>query len=119
MSDNRIFNLGEALARADQDHELLQAMAELFLEHGPKDLAEIKAALAARDAEAVGRFAHRLKGAVLQLCAPAMLKAATRMEDAGKAGDVAAATGLYGELEDDLSRLVDALRRAMDKGFAA
>jgi hypothetical protein len=32
---------------------------------------------------------------------------------------VAAATGLYGELEDELSRLVDALRRAMDKGFAA
>lgn len=119
MSDNRIFNLGEALAQADQDHELLQAMAELFLEHGPKDLAEIKAALAARDAEAVGRFAHRLKGAVLQFCAPAALKAAMRMEEAGKAGDIAAASALYGELEAELTGLLDALRQVMDKGLAA
>ena len=119
MSDNRIFNLGEALARADQDHKLLQEMAELFLEHGPKDLAGIKTALAARDAEAVGRFAHRLKGAVLQLCAPAMLKAAKRMEEAGKAGDIAAASALYGGLEAELTGLLDALRFEMDKGLAA
>ncbi|MBH0192100.1 MAG: Hpt domain-containing protein [Nitrospira sp.] len=119
MSDNLIFNLGEALARADQDHELLQAMAELFLEHGPKDLAEIKAALAARDAAAAGRSAHRLKGAVLQLCAPAALEAAMRMEEAGKAGDIAAASALYGGLEAELTGLLDALRFEMDKGLAA
>ncbi|MBH0206624.1 MAG: Hpt domain-containing protein [Nitrospira sp.] len=119
MSDNLIFNLGEALARADQDHELLQAMAELFLEHGPKDLAEIKAALAARDAAAAGRSAHRLKGAVLQFCAPAALEAAMRMEEAGKAGDIAAASALYGGLEAELTGLLDALRFEMDKGLAA
>lgn len=118
MSDNRIFNLDEALARADQDHELLQAMAELFLEHGPKDLAEIKAALDVRDVAAVGRFAHRLKGAVLQLCAPAMLEAAKRMEEAGKAGDIAAAAALYGGLEGELTGLLDALRFEMNKGLA-
>lgn len=119
MSDEQIFNLNEALARADHDYELLQAMAELFLEHSPKDLAEIKTALAVRDAEAVGRFAHRLKGAVLQLCAPAMLEAAKRMEDAGKAGDIAAAAALYGGLEAELTVLLDALRFEMDKGLAA
>lgn len=119
MSDTRIFNLNEALARADQDIELFQTMAELFLEHGPKDMAEIKTALDARDAVAAGRSAHRLKGAVLQFCAPAALEAAMRMEEAGKAGDVAAAAGLCGELDAELSRLLDALRRVMDKGLAA
>jgi HPt (histidine-containing phosphotransfer) domain-containing protein len=119
MSSDQIFNLDEALARAEQDHELFLMMAELFVEHGPKDLTEIKTAIAAHDTVAVGRFAHRLKGAVLQLCAPAMLEAAKRMEEAGKAGDVAAAADLCGELEAELSRLVDALRLAMDKGLAA
>lgn len=119
MNGDQIFNLGEALARADQDRELLHAMAELFVEHGPKDLAEIKRALDARDAAAVGRSAHRLKGAVLQFSAPAVLEAAKRMEEAGKAGDVTAAADLCGELEAELSRLIDALRLAMDKGLAA
>lgn len=119
MSDDRIFNLGEALARVEQDAELFREMAELFLEHGPKDLAEIKTALATSDAAAVGRFAHRLKGAVLQFCAPATLDAAAQMEQAGKAGDLAAAAGLYVELEAELSRLLDALRQVMDKGLAA
>lgn len=119
MCDDRIFNLNEALARADQDVELLQAMAELFLEHGPKDMAEIKTALAARDAVAAGRSAHRLKGAVLQFCAPAALEAAMRIEEAGKAGDVEVAAGLCGDLEAELSRLLDALRQVMEKGLAA
>lgn len=119
MSDERIFNLNEALARADQDIELFQTMAELFLEHGPKDMAEIKAALDARDAAAAGRSAHRLKGAVLQFCAPAALEAAMRMEEAGKAGNIAVAAGLCCELETELSRLLAALRQVMDKGLAA
>ncbi|MBH0178702.1 MAG: Hpt domain-containing protein [Nitrospira sp.] len=119
MSDEHIFNLNEALARADQDMELFQTMAELFLEHGPKDMAEIRTALAACDAAAAGRSAHRLKGAVLQFCAPATLEAAKRMEEMGKAGDVAAAAGLCDELECELARLLDAIRHVMDKGLAA
>jgi len=119
MRDTQIFNLTEALARADQDVELFQTMAELFLEHGPKDMAEIKTALDARDAAAAGRSAHRLKGAVLQFCAPAVLVAAMRMEEAGKAGDVAAAADLCGKLEAELSCLLDALRQVMEKGLAA
>jgi HPt (histidine-containing phosphotransfer) domain-containing protein len=119
MSDDRIFNLEEALARADHDRELFQTMVELFMEHGPNDLAEIKTALDARDAAAVGRFAHRLKGAVLQFCAPVVLEVAKRMEEAGKAGDVAAGAALYGELETGLSHLVGALRRTIEKGMAA
>jgi HPt (histidine-containing phosphotransfer) domain-containing protein len=118
MSADQVFNLDEALVRADHDPELFQTMAALFMEHGPKDLAEIKTALAAHDAEAVRRFAHRLKGAILQFGAPAALEAAKQMEHAGKRGDVAAAAGLCDELEIQLSRLVDALRQAVGKGLA-
>ncbi len=119
MSADQVFNLDEALVRADHDLELFQTMAALFMEHGPKDLAEIKTALAAHEAEAVGRFAHRLKGAVLQFGASAALEAAQQMEQAGKQGDMAAAASLYNELEIQLSRLVDALRQAVVKGLAA
>lgn len=119
MNNHPICNLDEALERVDYDRDILQTMAELFVEYGPKDLAEIKSALAAHDAAAVARFAHRLKGAVLQFCAPGVLEAATKMEQAGKAGDVAAAADVWVELETELSRLLDALRQALDKGLAA
>jgi hypothetical protein len=42
MSHDSVFNLDEALARVDHDRETFDMMVELFLEHGPKDLAETR-----------------------------------------------------------------------------
>jgi len=114
-----VFDYDEALRRADHDLETFHMLVELFVEHGPKELAEIKAAMDACDADAVVRSAHRLKGSVVQFCAPTVLEAAIALERMGRAGDVSSAAPVCAELESRLFQLVAALREELRKGFAA
>ena len=114
-----VFCLDEALARVDDDRETLQMMIELFMEHGPKDLANAQAALDAGNAAGVARSSHRLKGALLQFCAPAALQACKQLEESAKAGNLAHGERLYAALELEFHRLLAALRQARDKGMAA
>lgn len=119
MGDDPAFNLQEALARVDQDQEILQMMVELFLEQGLKDLADIKAAVVGRDAAAVARSAHRLKGAVLQFCAPSAIAVTAELEQLGKSGDIGGVDAVYDRVAQELHRLLAALRTAMSQGLAA
>ena len=119
MSQDTIFSLEEALALVDHDRDIFQAMAKLFVEHGLKDLAETQAALAAQDATALARSAHRLKGAILQFCAPAAIEATNQLEELGKAGDLKSAVEVCAKLETELLRLLAALRHVLDKGLSA
>ncbi len=119
MSHDPVFSLDEALARVDGDRETFQMMIELFMEHGPKDLAEAQAALGAGNAIGVARSSHRLKGAILQFCAPAALQACKELEESAKAGNLAHGGELHTALEREFQRLLDALCQARDKGMAA
>jgi len=119
MTSDPVFNLDEALARIDHDRETFDMMVELFIEHGPKDLAEAKAALGVQNAVGVARSSHRLKGAILQFCAPATLRACKTLEETAKAGNLQHAEALYATLEQELLRLLNALRHERDKGLAA
>lgn len=119
MTHDSVFNLDEALARIDHDRETFDMMVELFVEHGPKDLAEAKGALDVRNAVGVARFSHRLKGAILQFCAPTALQACKALEETAKAGDLLHAEERYATLEQELLRLLNALRLERDKGLAA
>ena len=114
-----VFNLVEALARVDDDHETFQMMIDLLMEHGPKDLADTQAALEAGNAVGVARSSHRLKGAILQFCAPAALQACKELEEAAKAGNLVDGGQLYTKLEQEFQRLLAALRQVRDKGIAA
>ncbi len=119
MNRDIIFSLDEALALVDDDRELLRAMIELFVEHGPQDLAAIQAAVAAQDATALAASAHRLKGALLQFGAPVALEAASSLEILGKAGTLDGAGRGYARLETELLRLLSVMRRLLDEGLAA
>ena len=114
-----VFSLEEALARVDDDRETFQMMLDLFMEHGPKDLADTQAALEAGNAAGVARSSHRLKGAILQFCAPAALHACKELEEAAKAGTLTQGEQLYATLEREFHRLLAALRQVSDKGMAA
>lgn len=118
MKQDTVFDLDEALARVDHDTDIFQTMAEIFVEQGPKDLAAAQAALAARDPAAVARSAHRLKGAVLQFCAPSVVDLAKQLEERGKAGDLAPAQAICDALDAELRRLCMALRHYLEKGPA-
>jgi HPt (histidine-containing phosphotransfer) domain-containing protein len=119
MSHDPVFDFDEALSRVDHDRETFQVMLDLFLEHAPNDLAEAQAALKAGNATGVARASHRLKGAILQFCAPAALHACKTLEETAKAGNLQQAEALYAAVEQELSRLLNALRHERDKGLAA
>ncbi|MBH0201219.1 MAG: Hpt domain-containing protein [Nitrospira sp.] len=119
MNHDPVFSLDEALARVDDDRETFQMMIELFLEHGPKDLADAHAALDAGNAPDVARSSHKLKGALLQFCAPAALHVCKELETSAKAGDLTQGGQQYAALEQEVQRLLVALRQVYDKGIAA
>lgn len=111
-----VFNVQEALARVDHDDDLFRCMADIFLDQGPKDLAAIHTALASHDPTALARSAHRLKGAVLQFCAPSVFQATRDLEELGKAGRVGEAAQACAWLQMEMDRLLEALRRHLAEG---
>ena len=119
LNHEPVFRLDEALARVDDDRETFRMMIELFMEHGPKDLANAQAALNAGNAADVARSSHRLKGALLQFCAPSALQACKELEESAKAENLAQGRRLYTMLEQEFQRLLAALRQVRDKGMAA
>lgn len=109
MSTEPVFNLAEALARVDEDADLFQTLAELFIEQAPQDMAATQAALDAADAAALARAAHRMKGAILQFSAHRLFEATTQLEALGKAGDLAGAKPVCAIVAQELNTLVSAL----------
>ncbi|TKB82172.1 MAG: Hpt domain-containing protein [Nitrospira sp.] len=109
MSDEGVFNLAEALTRVDEDEDLFQTLAELFIEQAPLDMAATQAALDAGDGEALARAAHRMKGAILQFSAPALFEATKQLETLGKAGTVDDAKPVCARVTQELQKLMTAL----------
>jgi CheY-like chemotaxis protein len=71
-----------AIARTSGDPALLAEIAGIFLLETPETLSRIERAVEARDAQSIERLAHRLKGALLTLAAPAAAEAALELETA-------------------------------------
>jgi len=90
-----------ALSRVGGDAELLQEMAQLFLEEYPSQLEAVRAAVLARDPKAVERSAHSLKGSVGNFGAAAAHQAALQLEMLGRKGEL-------GDVESALVQLEEA-----------
>jgi signal transduction histidine kinase/CheY-like chemotaxis protein/HPt (histidine-containing phosphotransfer) domain-containing protein len=97
-----------AIARTSGDRALLAELTAIFLKETPETLSKIESALEARDAKAVERLAHCLKGALLTLAAPAAARAALELENA--AGGGASAREALERLRREVSRLEDELK---------
>jgi HPt (histidine-containing phosphotransfer) domain-containing protein len=91
-----------ALERLGGDEELLREVAGLFLDEYPMLMNEIRSAAMGRDAEALQRAAHSMKGSVSNFGADAVYQAAFALEKKGRAGDL-------DSLEPCIERLVCAL----------
>jgi HPt (histidine-containing phosphotransfer) domain-containing protein len=94
-----------ALSRVGGDLELLKEIAAIFLEDSPKILGEIRGALEKKDAQAVERAAHNLKGSVANFGARSTVEAALRLEQIGRSGQLEHATEALQVLEQVLSVL--------------
>lgn len=92
------------------DDELIADVVQVFMEQKDIQVGDVAHAVKARDALAVGRSAHKLKGGLLTIGAAAAGDAALRLEKMGKQGDLNGADAALASLHSELDRLVDALR---------
>jgi HPt (histidine-containing phosphotransfer) domain-containing protein len=104
-----VFDREAALARVDGDLALLQELIRIFLDDVPRQLAEIRQAIAAKDASRLARVAHSLGGAVGNFGAKPAHDAALRLEAISTRTDMTRAAAAAMELEQALECLRPAL----------
>ena len=96
----------ELLALMDGDRELLLELIGVFLEDAPQRIQAVRGALADRDADAVYRAAHALKGSAGNFGAPEVVSRANRLEALARENDLDAAAIEFEFLETDMNQLV-------------
>jgi CheY-like chemotaxis protein len=106
-----VFERDAALERLGGDSQRLSDVIQLFLVDCPLRLAAIKAAIAARDGDAISNEAHGLKGAAGNLSAVSLFETAEILEQLGREGRFEAADAAWRRLSDEAAQVLDALRR--------
>ena len=102
----------ELLALMEGDSDLLRELIDVFLDDAPQRMGEVRQALGARDATALYRAAHALKGSAGNFGAPEVVGHALRLEAHARAGDLESARIECGLLETEMDRLVRELAAA-------
>ncbi|HEY2906120.1 MAG TPA: response regulator [Vicinamibacterales bacterium] len=94
------------LARIGGDADLLADISRIFIDGAPKHLEHIRAALDARDADALMRAAHALKGAAANFDAADLVGAARSLEEMGQSGDLTTAEASWNAVSVAMDRVV-------------
>lgn len=105
-----------ALDRLGGDGVLLAELAGLFLDEGPRLMAELEAALDQGDAHGAQNAAHQLKGLLAQFCAEQQRIAAWEVELAARQADLVAAREKAAALRQALDALRPELRQLAEGG---
>lgn len=114
-----VFNHGEMLMRLGDDLELVTELIELFLEESPKLLVDVQLAVQRRDAKAIERTAHRLKGSAGNFGRNATVETALRLEVLGRTGNLSEIDALCQSLSDELQQLQEELDQWSEAGTTA
>ena len=111
-------NLAIALERMDGDADLLREIIDIFLEDHLGGLKELHAAAEARDSVRLQRAAHTLKGAAGNFVAARATDLALQLEQICKGGDLDGGLALVAPLDQEITRLADALRLVREREVA-
>jgi signal transduction histidine kinase/CheY-like chemotaxis protein len=101
----------QVLARVGGDRQLLAEISRLFVDDAPRHLEKIQQAIAARDADALRRAAHALKGAAANFEAEPVVAAARALEDIGRDSRFDDADAAWRVMRYETDRLIDTLER--------
>jgi HPt (histidine-containing phosphotransfer) domain-containing protein len=96
--------------RMMNDKELARAVIEGFLEDLPGQIKQLKSYAAAGDVQHVEQQAHKIKGASATVGGEALRAVAAALEQAGKAGDLAAVAARTAELDAQFTALKGAMQ---------
>jgi len=102
--DQVLFNLGG-------DGELLDQLIGMYIEDEPRLLADIDAAVAGNDPDALLNASHALKGAVANFCAARAQACAQQLERIGREKRMADAPAALDTLHRELAALQEAFGR--------
>lgn len=104
-----------ALENADGSEDLLIELAGVFIEECPEMMRQVRAAIDARDAPALQRTAHSLKGSARIFAAADASQAALRLETMGANGELSGADDGWTMLAVEVERLMAALGERTDR----
>ena len=110
MDKTAVLDLSEALSRVDGDRDLFFTLARLFLQESPKEAAAARAALERKDHAGLAVAAHKLKGSVMEMCAPRLFESTKRLEELGRHGKFAEASPVCADVEACLAEVHGVLR---------
>jgi len=117
MDRTMALNLSEALNRVDGDQDLFLTLAQMFLEQSPKEVVAARAALERQDGAGLAAAAHKLKGSVMELCAPRLIESSKRLEELGRLGKFSEASSVCADVETRLVEVHVALRELIAGGL--
>lgn len=117
MNKTAVLDLSEALNRADGDQDLFFILAGIFLQESPKEAAAARVALERQDRIGLVAAAHKLKGSVMEMCAPGLFESVKRLEELGRQGAFAEAVPVCKSVETGLVEVHATLRKLIAKGF--
>ena len=107
------FDQAQCLETLDGDKDMFRTLVTLFTETTPGLLARLRTEVQEKNAEAVARTAHKLKGSALQFNAQAACTLTQRIEEAAQRGDLSVAEALLPELRESFTRLEKELQSAV------
>jgi CheY-like chemotaxis protein/HPt (histidine-containing phosphotransfer) domain-containing protein len=100
-----IMDVADTLRRLGGDRRLWREMLEAFADDAPTLLADIERAADTRDAAAVERAAHRLRGLGANVGAGGIVECATRLERMGAAVSLDGVESEFARLQHEMERL--------------
>ncbi len=98
--------------QAEDEPDLVQELVGLFKREAPPQIAAIRAAITAGDAERLRKAAHSLKGSSANLGVRLVSALGADLEQKGRSGTVEGADALLAQLEREYARAC----RALDAG---
>jgi len=113
-----LFDRQALMARLEGDSGLLTEIVELFMKSAPGLMRDAEKALHGRDAKALERAAHTLKGMVANFGARTAFEAALRMEKMAQKDDATGARAAWASLEKEMARLTKALVKLAEEHAA-
>ena len=106
-----ILNWDRLMARLG-DEELIWEVVPIFLQDNRERLEELEKAMEIRDAEAIKRCAHAIRGAGRNVGAQQLAKVAFDLECAGREGDIDASVALFDTIKAELEKVMTFLSRS-------
>lgn len=106
----RIFNVGALRQRLGGDEDAVREMVQLFFEHTPQLVAQIRQALQGEHWEALTKLSHTLKGGSATFGAERLAELAAEIERMSKSAEKTNDPGLVSRLDTELDALMKAVQ---------